>query len=83
MGVDLYSSFQKYNCFWLEKRGSNIHESTYTQENTILQNCCCTLKSFVSKPDCFVCALLNSIILAGFTEFKLKLIQTANSQLPF
>ena len=45
--------------------------------------CCCTLKSFVSKPDSFVCALLNSIILAGFTEFKLNLIQTANSQPPF
>ena len=26
MGVDLYTSFQKYSCFWLEKRGS-----TYTQ----------------------------------------------------
>ena len=82
MGVDLYSSFQKYNCFWLEKQGStytriDLYTRKYDTSN------CCTLKSFVSKPDCFVCALLNSIILAGFTEFKLKLIQTANSQLPF
>ena len=28
MGVDLYTSFQKYCCFWLEKRGS-----TYTRIN--------------------------------------------------
>ena len=28
MGVDLYMSFQKYRCFWLEKWGS-----TYTQIN--------------------------------------------------
>ena len=38
----------------------------------------------MSKPDCFVCVFLNySIILAAFTEFKLKQIQTANSQPPF
>ena len=28
MGVDVYTSFQKYCCFWLEKRGS-----TYTRIN--------------------------------------------------
>ena len=32
MGVNLYTSFQKYLCFWLEKRGS-----TYTQENMVVQ----------------------------------------------
>ena len=44
-------------------------------QTKLFQNCCFTLKSFVSKPDCFVCVLLNSN--------KLKRIQTANSQPSF
>ena len=35
MGDDLYTSVQKYRCFWLEKWGRLIHESTYTRENTV------------------------------------------------
>ena len=30
IGVNLYTSFQKYCCFWLEKQGS-----TYTRKNTV------------------------------------------------
>ena len=36
MGVDLYTSFQKYRCFWLENGGRLIHESTYTRENIVV-----------------------------------------------
>ena len=35
-GVDLYTSFQKYCCFWLEKLDRLIHESTYTRENMVI-----------------------------------------------
>ena len=31
MGVDLYTSFQNYHCFWPEKWGS-----TYTRENKVI-----------------------------------------------
>ena len=35
MGINLYTSFQKYHCFWLENGGQLVHKSTYTQENTV------------------------------------------------
>ena len=36
MGVDLYTSFQNLHGFWLKKCSQLIHETTYTQENTVL-----------------------------------------------
>ena len=35
MGVDLYTSFQKYGYFCLKNGGWLIHESTYTGENMV------------------------------------------------
>ena len=36
MGVDLYTSFQKCCCFWLENRGSTYTRIDLYRENTVL-----------------------------------------------
>ena len=40
MGVDLYTSLQKYHCFWLEKRGSTYTRiDLYTRKYDIITVC--------------------------------------------